>query len=452
MRMRRVVCSSTIAMLLALGAPAAELKVPPPFRPILDLVNSSPPEFAAQAMLRMVASGKIDDKETRRQLCLRAFEAAASAHERIMRRAIPGVTGDSVAGALDASYRLRLDMLSLQSKAVLLLLHDDKRKAREIFEQIPRPSIPQLTCGDALIYDVSDYVAALQAVEEQSFTEAERKKEDHVAFLLTYLSGITSPSELAPAARLAAGAGGLTNSERDLLVNRFNGVLEAMNPDYRAFAAIAGDLRSAITPAMRLSFDKLADKVKNSTHCGDPSSSAFKPVRLAPGVTPPQMPDTQPFWQSAGAKEMLTRAKKVRFGDDRKPYTNADRETPEWRDQYAEFVGSLDSWNPDPDEPPAVFFHERVIIYQGLMDIAPTAAARRRLLEDFMGFLNASPLQRDNPPEWFSTIAAMWHRIPFHEAGEPEACADALSRSGNPVVSLYLMLEKIIPEPFGGFH
>jgi hypothetical protein len=84
------------------------------------------------------------------------------------------------------------------------------------------------------------------------------------------------------------------------------------------------------------------------------------------------------------------------------------------------------------------------------MDVAPGAAARQSLLEDFISFLNSSSLQRDNPPEWFSVIPEMWHRIPFHDPAERQACADALARSGNPVVSLYLALEKTIPQGPGG--
>lgn len=448
--MRRLVVLLTIAVPLALGASGAELKLPPEFHAILDLTASVPPEFAAHAILRMVSSGKIQDKETRRALCIRAFETAANAHERAMRQAIPGLGGDSAAASLDRAYRLRLDMVSLQSRAVTLLLHDDKGKARELFEQIPRPNIPVLTCADALAYDVSDYAAALHAIVESGFTPAERAKEDHVALILTYLSGITSPSQLVPAARLILDSSALTAPQRDLLINRFNGLMEGMSADPRAFAAAAPSLRAILTPAMQVSFEKLAARTRSAPACGDPNPQAPKVVvgaAAAPGLP---MPDTQPFWQSNGSKAMLAQARKVRFGDNNRTWTDADRETLDWKDRYHEFIGTLASWNPDPDEPPAVYFHERVILYEGLMDVAPGAAARQSLLEDFISFLNSSSLQRDNPPEWFSVIPEMWHRIPFHDPAERQACADALARSGNPVVSLYLALEKTIPQGPGG--
>jgi hypothetical protein len=412
--------------------PAAELKLPPELRTLVEAATAAPPEFSAQAMLRIVASGKVADKPTRRALLIQAFQSAGIAHERIARRGIPGLGLDTQAGALDAAYKLNLDSLTLQSQAVKLLLRDDKPMARELFSEIPRPEIPALSCEDFMTYDPSAFYESLQSVVELAFTDAERKKEDHVAYVLDHLAGITSPSQLAPAAHLVNDAAGFTPKQREALINRFNIVMDGMNLDTQAFAVGVGDIENAISAPMRGSFDKLRQRMDEDKTCEG------------------KKPDPPVFFQTSGAKAIFTLAKSVRFGDGKKTWNDADRQTPEWIDQFTALLASLRSGNPDPDESAATYYHERTTLYQGLMDVAPTAALRRLVLVDFAAFVNASTVQRDNPVEWFAPVKAMWGRIPFKEAGEQAACAEVLTQTGNPVMILYLMMEKAMPQPFGG--
>ncbi|HEX4593285.1 MAG TPA: hypothetical protein VH157_03370, partial [Bryobacteraceae bacterium] len=53
-------------------------KLPEPYQSIVELAHSAPPEFAADALLRVVESGKIADRNTKRDLAEQAFRLAAS--------------------------------------------------------------------------------------------------------------------------------------------------------------------------------------------------------------------------------------------------------------------------------------------------------------------------------------------------------------------------------------
>src|SRR5277367_880047 len=105
-----------IPMLLSGAEPA---KLPQPFRSISDLAGAAPPEVAAGALLRMVESGKLADRNARRELVDRAFQLAASAKLPVRMEGLQDTTTDTASGSLSQAYALKLDVLSLQSRAIV---------------------------------------------------------------------------------------------------------------------------------------------------------------------------------------------------------------------------------------------------------------------------------------------------------------------------------------------
>ena len=152
---------------------AEPAKLPEPFRSISDLASAAPPEFTADALLRMVESGKLADRNARRELVEHAFQLAASAKFPVRMVGVQGTTTDTASGSLSQAHTLKLDALSLESRAVRAMLPIDTTKARELFGQIVKPALPALTCDDALVYDPSEFYQALSVVVNGTFTAKE---------------------------------------------------------------------------------------------------------------------------------------------------------------------------------------------------------------------------------------------------------------------------------------
>ncbi len=434
-----------IGLLWPMAAPAGELKLPAGFYSIVDLANGAGPEFASDALLRAVESGKIDDKPSRRTLITQAFFAAASAHERIPRKVIAGAGIDTEAGMMSEAYDLHLDALSLQSRAVRLMLTIDPKAARQMFLDMPRPALPALACEDALAYDVSGYFNALGGVLDKSFTAAERAKEEHVNFALDYVGGIASPSPLGPALRLVAASTAFNAAQRDLLLSRMGGILESMQPDSRSFEAARQDIEAAMPSSLQPAWAKLKQRMTSGAQCGQLDPRASQNVTPASAQPTGNMPKPQPLWQSPESKDIIEAAKKVRFG-------NSNHATPEWQDAFTMLLDKIAAWQPSDSETPSMYYHERCTLYEGLTDVAATAAQRQRLLDDFIGFVAASGLQRDSPAEWFFHVPLMLRHIPDSGGGEGRKALDAFIHSGNPSLTLYATLEKLIPASPGTFH
>src|SRR5580704_17412494 len=93
------------ALLLAAGVQAAEPpKLPQDLQSLYDLAQATPPEFNADALMRLAATDKLKDKTAKENLVEQAFHLAASAQFRLPMRAMPGDWADTRQGLLPAAY------------------------------------------------------------------------------------------------------------------------------------------------------------------------------------------------------------------------------------------------------------------------------------------------------------------------------------------------------------
>src|SRR5438552_14813675 len=130
----------TVWVLLAAAVLYAEIpKLPDPYQKIVELSHSVAPEFASDALLRIVESGKITDRESRIALLEEAFRLAAAAKFSVRMRGVEGTTIDTRSGFLSQAYNLQLDTISLQSRAVIGMLALDRMRGRELFRDMHRP-------------------------------------------------------------------------------------------------------------------------------------------------------------------------------------------------------------------------------------------------------------------------------------------------------------------------
>src|SRR5207245_10342454 len=113
-------------------APAESPRAPALPTKLLELVDrarSVPPEFGADALLRLAESDAVADPDAKRELIEEAFRKAGTAQEPMKRRSLKPGAGDTRVSFQARAYAQDLDALSLQSRAVSAMLHVDKSKA-----------------------------------------------------------------------------------------------------------------------------------------------------------------------------------------------------------------------------------------------------------------------------------------------------------------------------------
>jgi hypothetical protein len=407
---------------------AEPAKIPEPFRFIADLASAAPPEFEADALLRIVELGPPVDRNARRQLAEQAFQLAASAKLPVRMRGLPGTTTDTASGSLSQAYDLKLDALSLQSRAIVDMLLLDQVKGRDLFSQMVRPTLAPLTCDDALVYEPSAFYQALASVVEEGFTLKEMAKEQHINVLLEAMAQVTSGLQLAPLAGTIQGTPVM--AQREILWVRFNGLLENMQTDSRSFAASLAGLSGWNNPGFQASLERY--RQKNHGCETDVASQTGKK---------PSTPKLDHYWQSATAQQLLQAGKKLRIGSNNQLLSDADRATLEWQQQLADYLNLIADWTSDQEASDAIYYHEKCLVYTSLLDLVPPGPQVDKILADYVDFISNSGMYQQSPAEWFVEPHTLLDRSQSDDARHRKVL-DAYQGSGNPVLALTVALEK----------
>lgn len=436
-----------IALLsIAFAAPAAEVKdpprpkLPPEAQTIMGLAYASPPEIAADAFLRIAASGKIAGREAKLQFIDQAFDMAASARDRLRRRHIAGSPADSRSGSIDRAARLGLDTLSLRVRAVRAMFDLDQTRARELFSRMEAPQPEARSCEDALVLDLTGFFGLLSDLANQAFSTGERRLEQHVGFVRPYVVSIASPVEVAPVARLVRTLS-VTPRQRDLLLASFVTALQNVAADGRSFLETADSVTEEVvqlaqacekdglaTDGLKSAFEKYLERQRGSARCA---------VKL------------QSYWTSPGAQALLVRGLKLRWGPEGVPsrmLTLEERKAAEWQTQLAEALNEMESWKPAPGESEADYFHQRCLFYEALVELTPPGARRDNVIAGFLGFLSNSPIQRESPAEWLARGAEILSRLRLSGDSGAERLLEAFAGSANPALALMARLERWAPQ------
>jgi hypothetical protein len=392
-------------------APGADLQVPGKFRPVIDLTGNVPPEFGSGALLDLLDSGAISDKPTRLTLIERAFQLGGQARERWHVRPL--------AGEYNQAGVPRLDQLSLESRAVKLMLALDKRRARELFVEIPKPAPPPLACADQGEADLSDYYAVLSLIVDQTFTPDERRNDDHIHFAADYLGAIVSPVQLQPALQMVQSLN-VTPDQRHLLLVQLGSAMNGISADDRSFATVSPGLGRGLPAELSAAFQHYVASHASAEQCG--------------ASRPASGPSDEEKRYDREALQV------VYHGDLR--VTRDEQATPEWRDRLEDFLAKVLDWQQGPDESDASFYRHKMSVYLNLVDVT-FPPLRARVIDDMLRFALGSPVERDSPAEWFQELNSANDRVRHGLMPGPDMM-DGFVRTGDPVLLLEAALERAL--------
>jgi hypothetical protein len=173
----------SIALLAATACFAQPPAQPPKTAPelahaIIEDAHATPIEIFANVVLQwnlLASLPEIDQIQALDDVFYRAGEARDPVHLRYY-----GLPAHLTAreGNRAAVFGAALDALSIRCRAVRLMLKLDAKKAREMFEAMPRPDEPKGDCSQDFIPDAGIYFETLAAVaSSDGFTEEQRAKQ-----------------------------------------------------------------------------------------------------------------------------------------------------------------------------------------------------------------------------------------------------------------------------------
>jgi hypothetical protein len=477
--MRIVAAVAIVAGSLLSAAERKPPKIPVEIQQAIGMAMAAPPEFAADALLRIIAADKIKDHGAQSDVIETAFRLAARSQHPFPLMAAPVSGVDTRSGYVASALRMKLDGLSLQTRAIDLMLRIDPHGARELFAQMPHPHLEPLSCEATLIPQVADYYVVLGRIAAEAFPASERSKEEHAQFIQAHLDRIVSHAELAPALRMIA-AVEWTPSQFDVLLGSFLAKMQSIAPDDRTFSVTVYDLDQSISQLIfrarqqndhpeRIVNAYRSYLVANLTapRCADNASGRFQQVQGGslelfgdairgdlPALDAAEMKPKKVageavidhYWESAESKRIFEECMRLRVGPDGRMLSVAERNTREWKRQLTDFLAALADWKAADERSEADYYHQRAIVYEALLELTPAGDERNRVLDDYIAFLRGSNLQQENPVEWYWHARSTLNRTRRTQRAEADRMLAAFAGSGSIILSLEAMLARIAPD------
>ena len=415
-----------------------------------------PPDFAADILLKLSSVPLAGNTKWKRGLIEDAFLSAPYAQPPFQ------MLGDRPM-SLDAVSSIRLEALTLQTRAVDAMLSLDPQRALVMFQDIPPLKLPKLSCQEALTPDVSAYYQTAAEVFNRAFTPALRLKGDDTAFLRDRVSAIDSPSQVVPALKLVDQLE-LSPPVRTGLMASFEAVLNRIDGGDREFAASESLLMGAAVPEMheaafldtlrayivrQVSGPRCSDQIKagqlpdSVTQFNklisrmDSSGARYHPItaeEAAPlrddGTYPP------PVAESAHANQVRAAVHVLQ---------NDGPSTREWTEHFFAALNLMESWHTEEEAAPEYAFFTLAVEYFVLLRAAPSGAAQRNAAGSFQRFLEQQYAPTGNHGLWFQEFRLLLNRVAGPNGSESDQTwlLGQLLRSRNPAMAAYAQLEKL---------
>ena len=473
-----------------------EKKVSGSFRPIeiQNLVGeaySAPAEFVADAFIRLAGSHKVTDKQWKKELLDAAFRFATDAQQPVRRKSavVGNYSVDTDVGYLSYAFDLKLDTLSLRSRAVQEMLKLDKARARAMFiEMSPSLKLAPLSCEDGLVYEVSDFYLTLRAVALETFTPVEIEQGAQGQFLLPYVEAISAHGQVVPILKVLSSLK-LTQGESLTLIHALTQTLKKIAGDDRSFSyeLVRGGMSREINQMVQaLDRQEISTKEFLSTYhdylqrnlksarCADSGiveertlSYYVKEANILFFNDNPLTKDNikseevsgtakvYEYWKSADAARLVTLVRELRFGSktdsseleesvaEEKSLTDAEKRTPAWQARLGRVLNELDEWDRKKERTEIDFFHQKQVLYTALLEITPSGLARDLILRKWITSLDERSIEKLSRVEWFMHTDHLLRTLRDLPKEERPKMLEAVISSKNPAIALYARLTQL---------
>jgi hypothetical protein len=431
--------------------------------------ESLPPEFAADVVLRVIESGASLAASEKLKALKSAFDEAAQSQDDVLLRPWGGSVEETSEGlhalALSAA---QLDRISEQSRAVQDMAGIDPKLARVRLGMIAMPRFEPPACKATWVYFPAPYYDAVFKVMETGFSRKEVAGGERGELLKSVVNKVVSHSQLPPVTRLIRGAD-VSGAELSGVIASYMFVLDNLRGDAHSFNATSQQsVDEFIALVARLdkqgigalplitSFRKYLVANFKAAPCAplQGSGSGKLPRQIqefndkfadrlrAGGLTvisaeeikndakdPSPAEDEPPRWKSKESSDLLFALQQL---------PDMPKESPSVEAKYKEYLLRLNGWS-NQSEPEIDFFHQKSLLYFGVIERLGPSALRTSVLVDFVRFLELNSYQQVSQVDWF-----VYTRRLIDGSTQPAERTDvinALVGSGDPVLSLYGRLE-----------
>jgi hypothetical protein len=481
-----------IAFLMALllwAAPQSHSRVESPsgknradIDSLIGYARQSPPEFAADALLRIAEASEMAMSE-KREIIEEAFRFAAHARNPVKRWLVYVPIGAfrSREGMMAIAFMLDLDSLSLQCRAVKAMLKLDRKKARELFDQIQLPRLEPPDCAELMVYDFSAFYETLLEIAQTAFSREEMRAQEHINFVESHIGNIEWSDQLAITARVISKLK-TTSLQLERLVHTFSLAMARVADGDRSFSGLLFPVMEEVKTLVSLcqsrgvALDELLTSLRaylvkglTNVRCSDTIGSreekekiksfnddlrltnqpSRKEIRAIEGdnLKPAkieQVGKLHHYWQSPKSKSMWNKIDKLGTRPDGKPLPEEIKNEAQWQIRLTDALNDMDLWDAEEEETEADYFHQKIALLHSLLTAAALNPAFDQVLGKYIDLLSRSDIQRSNPIEWRWRV---FYLLKEERDERRLKILEAMRNSKNSSLYLFAELERALPQP-----
>jgi hypothetical protein len=113
-------------------------------------------------------------------------------------------------------------------------------------------------------------------------------------------------------------------------------------------------------------------------------------------------------------------------------------------------LSDLSGWRDDEEETEEDYYHQKSVLYEGLLELVPEESARAPVLASYVSFLSKPVIQHDKPLDWFLHVSGLLEWARAADTEERARVLNLLNDSGDPILHLYAELERLLPVKAAG--
>lgn len=435
--------------------------------------RNQPVEIASDLLFGALDARLIKDKHEQRIIIEEIFRGASDAKEPF-KLAFYGGNVDTRPGYRQKALELNLDQLSIRLRAIRRMMSIDKRRARQMFREIPDLRFPSQSCDEVLTYAISDYYKLLKEIADQTFDVEARQRKEHIYFAASYIDLIDSPSQVIPVIEFLRSMK-TSPAEFSVLLDSLTTGLRKIGSSPRGFALsieskltgtfmtlVTRDIKERSTElnllanayrrylAKHLSGTQCADNLLNMHHEVEAANDLFE-FPLTEEDIKPEKVDPAPkvflYWKGTKSAKLLTNMRELRFGNAEKGLSLAERSTQEWQEKLMKFLEQMRDWKAEDEETEIDYLHQKSVLYDSLVDLVPSGVLRSDVLRNYALFLRDSRIQKESPGQWLYYMKRVMKTGKELKGDDLDDFISTLNNSGNSVFGLYIELERLLATP-----
>jgi|GEM_PF-2139838 len=438
--------------------------------------NGQPVEIAADILFVLLAKDLVKDRNRKEVIVEDIFRRASEAVEPYKMSQREGLT-DTRSGFRSMAFDLDLDRLSIQLRAVKLMLGINKLKARGLFQEISPLKLKALSCEENLDYEISEYYRILRNVVEETFDAESIERQEHIYFAAEHIASLDSPAQIRPMIDFITSLK-ITSQQFNDHVDRLALSLRKVSVQPRSFAyslkygGVTERLKSTLLPRIEQkkgspetiskAYRSYLLKHLSATQCADDlmtgqaekphpliarantlftvplDEDEIKPEKIEPGVKVFQ------YWSSPKSGRLLMEIKKLRFGTSKTELSVVQKSDQQWHGSLLRFLDEMNNWRSDDEANESDYINQKSVLYQTLLEIVPPdAVMRETVLREYAIFLRDSPTQKEIPSQWLHSVKILLKLQKSLPADKQKEFIDSLSTTGTQVFPLYFELENL---------